>query len=64
MSVAVEVETEKPTIQAVDEPEGTIYVLRRPGRPPLYHSWPQPLLQLEPEAVRIFAWTGEDHTNF
>lgn len=41
------------TIQAIDEPESTVYVLRRPGHPPVMADWPQPLLEIAPDAVRL-----------
>jgi hypothetical protein len=39
-----------PTIQAVDEPDSTIYVLTRADGSRLWHYWPDPLLELEPNA--------------
>ena len=42
-----------PSIQAVDDPDGTIYILRRPGMDPVMAPWPQPLLLLEPTALMI-----------
>lgn len=41
------------TIQAVDTGDETIYVLRREGHEPVMAHWPQPLLEMEPGAVRI-----------
>lgn len=40
-----------PTIQAVDEHEGTVYTLSRPGLPSIGAAWPHPLMALCPEAV-------------
>jgi len=44
------------TIQAVDTGDETLYVLRREGREPITAYWPQPLLEIEPRAVRIHSW--------
>jgi hypothetical protein len=44
------------TIQAVDTGDETIYVLRREGREPITAYWPQPLLEIEPGAVRVHSW--------
>lgn len=46
-----------PTIQAVDEAESTIYVLRRPGHEPVMAHWPQPLEALAPDAIRISSYS-------
>lgn len=43
----------RPTIQAVDDPESTFYVLMRPGHEPVTADWPHPLLELAPDAVRL-----------
>ena len=48
------------TIQAVDEAESTIYILRRPGHEPVMAYWPQPLLEIAPDAVRIASWVEPD----
>jgi hypothetical protein len=42
-----------PTIQAVEESESTMYVLRRPGHVALWAHWPSHLLHVCPEAIRI-----------
>ena len=41
------------TIQAVDWEESTVYVLRRDGLEPVVAHWPQHLLDIAPDAVRI-----------
>lgn len=46
------------TIQAVDTDDSTIYILRRPGQDPVSAYWPHPLLEMEPDAVRIQSWGG------
>jgi hypothetical protein len=48
-----------PTIQAVDTDDETLYVLRAPGEDPVVAYWPQPLLELRPDAVRVPAY-GSD----
>lgn len=48
------------TIQAVDEPESTIYILRRPGHEPVMAHWPQPLLEIAPDAIRIQSYSEPD----
>ncbi len=53
---AIQVAISGPTIQAVDDPESTFYVLRRPGLPDVHADWPHPLHELCPEAIRIPAW--------
>jgi hypothetical protein len=45
------------TIYAQDEPQGTIYILTRPNGTTLYHEWPHPLLELEPNAVWLESTT-------
>jgi hypothetical protein len=44
---------EGPVIFPVDEADGTRYVLCRPGKPPVSAAWPQPLLDICPEAQRV-----------
>ena len=53
------------TIQAIDDPESTFYVLRRPGHEHVYAHWPHPLLELAPHAVWLTAvshWCGSQTT--
>jgi hypothetical protein len=49
---------DKATIQAIDDPGGTLYILRRAGHPPVTAPWPHPLLELAPDAVRVPAVLG------
>lgn len=48
------------TIQAFDDPDGTIYLLRRDGHEDVLAEWPQPLLALAPNATRLPSVTGSD----
>lgn len=48
-----------PSIQAVDDPDGTIYILRRHGFDPVMAPWPQPLIVLEPSAIFIGCYESE-----
>lgn len=48
------------TIQAFDDPDGTIYLLRRDGHADVLAEVPQPLLQLAPDAIRLPSVTGAD----
>lgn len=45
---------EGPRIVTIDETDGTLYVLFRPGLPPIAHPWPSTLLELAPDA----RWEG------
>lgn len=49
----------KATIYAQDEPQGTVYILTRPTGQLLMADWPQPLLELEPDAVWTTSNTGD-----
>jgi hypothetical protein len=48
------------TIQAFDDPDGTIYLLRREGMADVTADWPHPLMLLAPHAVRLPSITGSD----
>lgn len=44
---------ERAVIFAVDELDGTNYILQRPGLPPVSSPWPHALEEICPDAVRI-----------
>jgi len=44
------------TIQALETGDETWYVLRRDDLEPVVAYWPHPLLELEPDAIRISSW--------
>lgn len=48
------------TIQAFDYPDGTVYILRRPGLAPVSASWPHPLLKLEPAAKFLGCYESDN----
>lgn len=48
------------TIQAIDEPGETFYVLRRSGHAPVVAEWPHPLLEIAPHAVRLPSLVGQE----